>query len=165
MVQTGFAGLKTWFKALVIASLALNLLIVGFVTSFWFRHGGKHHGHAFAIERSLMHFARRDLPHDRKRALRKAWREERKAFRPMFRELRDGRKQVGEVLERMPYDRAALQATLDRFVEKRTAAQAKITDVFLRMIETLTDEEKRAFGTFLKTQKPGRRWRRHHRGE
>lgn len=163
MVETGFAKLKTWFKALVLLSFALNLLIIGFVTTAWVRHGGKPHGHPFAIERSLMHFARKELPRARKRALRQAWREERQKFRPMFRELRAGRKQVGEALQRTPYDREAVRAALNGFIETRNAAQAKITGVFLDMIETLTDDEKRAFGTHLKTKTSHRRWRRHHR--
>lgn len=166
MVQTGFGGLKTWFKALVLLSFALNLLIIGFVSTAWIRHGGMHRGHPFAIERSLMHFARKELPRERKRALRQIWRKERTTFRPLFKDLRLSRRNVGEALERTPYDRDAVRAALNGFVSKRNAAQEKMQDVFLRMIETLSDEEKQAFGSYLKKMKSRGHWRRrHHKNE
>ena len=162
MANTGFAGLSRMMKGVVIASLAANLLVVGALATAWHRHGGKHHWRGGSVERSLMHFAYKELPRDKRRALKKVWRDKRETLRPLFKEIRGARKEVGQVLQRDVYDRAALTTALNQVWQKRMQVRERASNTFVELVETLTDDEKRAFGKFIEENKHGW-WRRGHR--
>ncbi len=162
MATTGFSGLSRVMKSVIIASLALNLLVIGALATAWVRHGGKHFHHG-GIERSLIHFAYRKLPREKRRALRQAWRKERDTLRPLFNDVRDARKKFGSVLQAEKYDRAAVETALATVWQKRSLVRQRGSQKFLDLLETLTDEEKRAFGAFIQEDKRGS-WRRRHKG-
>lgn len=162
MVTTGFAGLSRVMKFVIVASLALNLLVIGALATAWFRHGGKHFHHG-GIERSLMHYAHRKLPRERRKALRKAWRAERKTLRPLIDDVRSARKAFGRVLQADTYDRTAVETALADVRQKRAAVRQQASNKFLDLLETLSDEEKRAFGSYLQQDRRGK-WRRRHKG-
>jgi len=161
MPTTGFAGLSRVLKSVIIVSLALNLLVIGALATAWYRHGGKHFHHG-GVERSLMHYARHKLPRDRRRALRKAWHKERDALAPMFQDLRAARKQVGTALQVDSYSRAGVAAALDEVRQKRSLVRQRMSEKFLDLVETLTDDEKRALGQFIQEDRRGR-WRGRHK--
>lgn len=160
MTATGFAGLSKFMKTVVVVSLALNLLVVGALATAWVRHGGKHWRHG-GIERSLMHFAHRKLSRERRRELRKAWHQDRKGMAQLFDDLHEARDGVGKVLQAQPYDRAALEAALETVWQKRSAVRQQMSKSFADLVETLSDDEKQAFGKFIEERK--RRKRRHKR--
>ncbi len=162
MPTTGFAGLSWVLKSVMITSLALNLLVVGALATAWYRHGGKHFHHGGGVERSLMHYARRELPREKWRELKKAWRKERESLRPLFEDVRAARKNVGTVLQAETYDRSRVEAALDQVRQKRIMVRQSVLPKFLDQIETLTEEERRAFGQFIQEDRRGK-WRRHRR--
>lgn len=162
MAGLGFSGLSGLMKTIVVVSLAANLLVVGFLATAWHRHGGKH-WRGGGIERSLMHFAHRELPRDKRRALRDRWHTERDAFKPVFQGMHAARKDVSAVLQAETYDRAALEAALAKLWEKRAAMRESASKTFVDLVEMLSDDEKKAFGKFIEKDRRGRRgrWRRH----
>lgn len=162
MSTTGFAGLSRVLKGVLVASLALNLLVVGALATAWYRHGGKKHFHYGGVERSLMHYARRELPGEKRQVLRKAWRKERKSLAPMFEEVLAARKSVGTALQAEPYSRAGVEAALGQVRQKRSLVRQRVTQKFLDLVETLTDEERQAFGKFIQEDRH-RKWRHRHK--
>ena len=131
MAMTGFSGLSWVMKTIFIASLAFNLLVIGAVATAWHLHGGKHWRHG-SVERSLMHFAYRELPRDKRRALRKSWRAERKAMKPLFKDVRAARKDLARVLQAESYDRAGLETALEGVWQKRAAVRQRAASIAAR---------------------------------
>lgn len=163
MTTTGFSGLSRLMKAVVVVSLAANVMIVAALATAWHRHGGKHF-HRGGVERSLMHFAHRNLPRERRKELRQAWRKERAAAKDIFQDMRGARKKVAEVLKTEPFDRAAFEAALETVWEKRQELRSRASKAFVDLVETLSPDEKKSFGAFLE-RKRKRWWHRRHGGK
>ncbi len=157
----GWAGLSRVMKSVIIASLAFNLLVVGAFAAAWVRHGGMHKWGGGSVERSLMHFSRA-LPRERRKIIRQAWRSERQALKPLFKELQTARKEIGKVLSTEPFDRTALKGALDQFWQKRGQVRERVSEKFIDTIDVLTAEEKKKFGAFLQRQRR-HGWRKRHR--
>lgn len=158
--NAGWSGLSKVMKVFFIISLALNLLVIGAFATAWHRHGGRH-GHG-GIERSLMHFAH-TLPGARRRELRQILRKEIGQLKPLYGDLRAGRKAVAEALSAPSFDRTALHSALDAMTAKRSKVRERALQAFLNTVEQLNPEEKRAFGAFIKKRAERHRWRRGHR--
>lgn len=159
MTTTGFSGLSRIMKSVIIASLALNLLVVGALATAWVRHGGKHFHHG-GVERSLMHFARRHLPAEKRSEFKKSWRSERKEYIPLFKDVRESRKAVGRAIQAKPYDRAGVEAALEQVRQKRALVRDRVSQKFLDLVDTLSEEEKHAFGQFIQEDRRHGKWSR-----
>jgi uncharacterized membrane protein len=133
---------KRRLKYALIASLALNLLIVGAVagTMYGFR---KHHPRfAERGEDFGMMGLTRVLPDERRKEMRKLLREDRASLRPLMEEVRTARREAAVKLGAEPFDRAALEAAIANVAEKeRTVRNAAVT-AFLGHAEKLTPEER-----------------------
>lgn len=154
-------------KVVLIASLALNLLVVGAIGGWmfkWKRHGGPWYGHG-GIERQLFKFAR-DLPGQRRSELREQFRSRWKGMRPKFEDIKKTQEAAADVLTADPYDRQKLSAALQESRVRRGERLDGFSELFLDMVGQLTAEERKAFAAHLKERaaKPRRhRWRRRNR--
>lgn len=131
-------------KYALIASLALNLLIIGAAagTMYGFRKHPPRFGAGRGEDFGLMGLTHR-LPSERKKEIRKQLRADRVALRPLVEEVRAARRAAAEKLAAEPFDRAALDSAITAAAEKdRTLRQAAVT-AFLGHAEQLTSEERR----------------------
>jgi uncharacterized membrane protein len=162
----GWSHMSRTLKAVLIASLALNFLIIGAVGGWmykWHRHGGPWHGHG-GIERQLFKFAR-ELPRQRRYELRKMFRNRWKEMRPKPDHFRDVRDSAVAALLAEPYDKQNLTDALEMSRIKRGQLMDGFSGLFVEMVDQLTVDERKAFATFLKERSHGprrHRWRRHH---
>lgn len=131
-------------KYALIASLALNLLIIGAVagTMYGFRKHPPRFGQGAREDFGLMGLTHK-LPEDRRKELRKQLRQERTAFRPLIDEIGAARRDAADKLAAEPFDKAALEAALANVGEKERALRQSAVGVFLGHSEQLTADERR----------------------
>jgi uncharacterized membrane protein len=141
-----------WLLVVLFASLALNLVIVGLLAgAIWrFSMGPAWAG---AVAPNLVGFAS-TLPPERRKMIWEQTIEERRQLRPFRREVRAAREETVKALLAEPYDRQQfLAAELHKAEAERRASQA-VQDLFVKIADALTPEERRAFSS----------WRAHRRG-
>jgi len=145
---------------LLVASLAINLLILGFVATAGFRHGWRS-PHS-ASQATVLSFAR-TLPSERRGEIWTSIRPERRALRPYWRELRQARAAVRAALTAEPFDLARYRASHDRLLDTEVKVRKAAHSLYELVATRLTPDERRAFAHWQ--QAAERPWRgRGHRG-
>jgi uncharacterized membrane protein len=126
----------------LIASLALNLAIIGALAGNMLGHG-RHppprsgHGEDFG-----MMGLTRVLPEDRRKEMRKMLRADRENLRPLMDEVRSARRAAADKLAAEPFERAALEAAIATVAEKERALRQSAVSAFIGHAETLKPEER-----------------------
>lgn len=143
-------------KYALIASLALNLLILGALAGTMYGFG-KHHprfGAGRGEDFGLMGLTHR-LPKERSKEIRKQLRADRTALRPLVDEVRAARRAAADKLAATPFDRAALDEAITAAAEKERALRQAAVTAFLGHAEQLTPEERRMLADWwLKKNEP-----------
>lgn len=148
--------LKVW----LIASLALNLLVIGAVAGSmmmqhrpgaWRGAAGGPGGDGFG----LMNFTK-SLPAERRSEIRKALAVARRGMKPLKDEFRAARSAPADVLAAEPFDRETFKAAFGKVDEVEAKLKSAGRDALLGAIEKLTPEERRAFATKWKEQRSTR---------
>lgn len=141
-----------WMVALLVASLALNLLVVGAVAgSFWaFRHGGFWAGGGFAG--SMLGYVS-TLPTERRREIWRQAGDERRSLRAYRHAVREARTEAIRAIGAEPFDRERFRAAMRRVHEAETQARAGAEPLFTAIPALMTPAERQGF----------LRWREHHR--
>lgn len=139
-------------KYALIASLALNLLVVGAVGGALYTFGfGKHPPPRFAHGRGedfgLMGLTR-TLPEERRKDIRKKLRDDRERLRPLIEDLRAARRDAATKLAADPFDSAALKGAFDVSGEKDRAVREAAIAAFLSHAEQLTADERRRLASW-----------------
>lgn len=141
----------TRLRRVLIASLAINLLLVGAALGAFWR--ARHHGFpGFGSDLGMMGFVRQ-LPGDRQPAVREQLTTERQTLRPLRREVREAWNAANAELAAEPFDKDKLQAAM---VKSRAAAakfDEAISAALVSIAEKLSPEERRLL----------KEWRDHHR--
>ncbi len=151
-----------WIWIALVASLAVNLLVLGAVGgSMWvFRHGG--HGHAGQAMGS--HHMRRfigSLPKARQAEVRRVLGDARRGGRPQWREVWQARRAALKELEREPFDRGAYAGALKQVHVAERRARAGTNKAYVDLAAVLTAEERRGFVKWVRDRRGHRRyWRR-----
>lgn len=124
-----------WMGVALVASLALNLLIVGALAAAALRHRFSPPPHA-RIQATVLDFTR-TLPDERRRALFEATNAERVSIRPFRAEIRRARAESRAALQADPFDAERFKIAQDHLLaaetRARTAAQALIHAIVLKM--------------------------------
>lgn len=131
-------------KYALIASLALNLLILGAIAGTMFVFG-KHerlHGYGRGEDFGLMGLTR-VLPEERRKEFRKQLGEARARLRPLMDDISTARREAADKLAAEPFDKAALEAALDKVGEKQWALRKAGVAAFLGHVEHLNNDERR----------------------
>lgn len=131
-------------KYALVASLALNLLILGAVagTMYGFsKHGPPRPGHVRGEDFGLMGLSR-ELPEERRKEFRKQLREDRAKLKPLMEEIRTARRAAADRLGADPFDRAALESAIAVVAEKERAFRQAAVTSFLGHAEQLTPAER-----------------------
>jgi len=129
-----------WMWIALIASLAVNLLVVGAVVSAaWnLRSGG--FGPHWRISSFL-----ETLPEERSKALQNVVARARETLQPLRQEVRETRRELARIFESEPLDKNALSAGLTRLVEAEVKLRQAHAELTTDLAESMTAEERRAF--------------------
>lgn len=134
---------RTW-RWLLIGSVALNLVFVGGLAALWFKGPPGHWrgGGASQTAFGLMKFSR-ELPADRRDAVRRHLKDARPALRSTQDELRQARAQAAEVLGSASYTPEAMQAALDSVASTDNRLRTMGTNALMKAIGELTAEDRK----------------------
>ena len=141
-----------WTLVALIVSLALNLVVVGSVAGAVWRFRGPPHAAASSLIPNLLGYAS-TLPTQRRKELWDRTAAERRHIRPFRREVRAAREETVKALVAEPFDRQLFIAAQSRQAEAEGRARQAVQDLYVKIADALTPEERRAFP----------RWREHRR--
>jgi len=137
-----------WMLVLLIASLALNFIVVGSVAGAMWRFRAPPPWSS--VTPNLLGYAS-TLPADRRKALWDETEQERQHIRPFRREVRAAREQTVKALVAEPFDREAYIAAQTHQAGAEDRARQAVQTLYVKIATRLTSEERRAFP----------RWRQH----
>ena len=149
MTDAGNAGaapkarVPGWLLAALFISLALNLIVVGSLAGALWRFRGPPPA-ATAVIPNLIGYAS-TLPSERRKELWEQTREERDHIRPFRRQVRAAREETIKLLLSKPFDAAAFRAAQERQAEAENRARAAVQDLYVKMAESLTADERQAY--------------------
>ena len=139
-----------WMLLLLIASLAVNFLIIGLTAGAMWKFRGP--PPMAGVTPNLLGYAS-TLPSDRRKALWDGTEAERQYLRPFRREVRAAREEIIQALVAEPFDREKFLAAQEKQSEAEQRTRQAVRDLFAKIATGLTPEERRAFP----------RWREHRR--
>jgi uncharacterized membrane protein len=139
-----------WMLLLLIASLAVNFLILGLAAGAMWKFRGP--PPLAGVTPNLLGYAS-TLPSDRRKALWDGTEAERQHLRPFRRDVRTAREETIKALVAEPFDREKFIAAQDKQSEAEQRARQAVQGLFAKIAAGLTPEERRAFP----------RWREHRR--
>jgi uncharacterized membrane protein len=133
-----------WIKIALVASLALNLLILGTIGgSIWAsRHGPAVTGRSGGPH--MLGFTR-TLPYERRFEIWKVTRHELRALRPLRKDVRRARAQARAVLMAQPFDKQKFAEAQTRVFEAEMTFRREAQVLFVAIAAVLTPEERAAF--------------------
>lgn len=141
---TGFLrGMPRWMLVVLFGSLALNLLVVGSLAGAVWRHRAPPPMPGVVIP-NLVGYAGA-LPAERKKQLEQLTRDERNHVRPFRREVRAAREETIKALVAQPFDRDRFVAAQARQAEVENRARTAVQDLYVKIADSLTPEERGAF--------------------
>jgi Spy/CpxP family protein refolding chaperone len=137
-----------------VASLALNVLIIGTVagTLCFSRFGHGPHGEGFK-KSPLLGFAR-TLPRERSDLILQKFADAQPNMEAMRKGSRDARAAVREALMAETFDQAKFNAALDGIVQAETNVARARTTLFGDSVGQLTPEERRQLHDWLEKRRP-----------
>ena len=138
----------------LVASLALNVLIIGTVagTLCFSRFGHGPHGEGFK-QSPLLRFAR-TLPRERSDMIRQKFADAQPNMEALRKGIRDARASVREALMAETFDQAKFNAALDGVVQAETNVARARTTLFGESVGQLTPEERRQLHEWLEKRRP-----------
>ena len=135
------SGAPRWLWAVLLASLMINMVVVGvFAGRMWAHHGHGGYRHEGGVQGFL-----KGLPEARQQelgALVKANREGLRAERTRIRALKQA---VREAITREPFDRAALEAALTEVSVARQGLRARAASDLADLVARMTPQERQLF--------------------
>jgi uncharacterized membrane protein len=141
-------------KVALIASLALNLLLIGAAaaTLARFKSAG---AMPPGVSVNLIGFAA-TLPSARRQEIWRATSQERSHMRPLRHDLRETRMQVREAFLSEPFDRERFAQAQARLLEAEGRARAEAQKLFYAIASRMTHEERAAFVQWETRERRGR---------
>lgn len=140
-----------WLLIALIASVAANLGLAGFVTGRLSAAGPV----PAALDPSLGMFrVLRELPEPRRDALRPAFREHFRGLRSELREMRAAQQRINRTLTAEPFDAEALDAALAGFRNALLASQEANHRLLVGTARVMTAEERRLLRDTM-SRRPG----------
>ena len=138
-------------RRVFIASLAINLLLVGAALGAFWR--ARHHGFpGFGNNLGMMGFVRQ-LPGERQPAVRDQLMTERQALRPLRREVRETWNAANAEIAVEPFDKDKVQAAMAKSRSAAAKFDEAMSTALVSIAEKLSPEERKLL----------KEWRDHHR--
>lgn len=145
-----------WMQVALLLSLAVNLVIVGLVAGAVWRFRPPPHLSGSVVTPNLLGYAS-TLPAQRRKVLWDATAEERSHVRPYRREVRAAREETIKALTAEPFDREKFKAAQARQAETENRARQAVQDLYVKIADSLTPEERHAFPSWREHRRtPGR---------
>ena len=139
------------YSKLLIASLALNLLIVGLIGGALISHRfGRPHG--FNLGDPGLRGFMRSLPKDRRDVLRAAGEQSRLSWKPLRQAVQQARAEVDIAMNAVPFDAARVEKSFNDLIAAEATARRAGTAVLISAVSQMTPEERARF----------QKWRRKH---
>jgi uncharacterized membrane protein len=145
-------GTPRWVLVALFVSLALNLIVVGSVAGAVWRFRAPPVW-ATAVTPNLLGYAS-TLPPERRKHIWDQTVEERRHIRPFRRDVRAAREETIKALVSEPFDRAKFLAAQGRQAEAENRARAAVQDLFVKVADGLTPEERHAFPLWREQRRP-----------
>lgn len=127
----------------LIASLAVNLVIGGFIAAQWAGHEGKRH------TSNRLHFDHRTavtvLDDQERERLKEFWKERRETLRPYFREFREDRNKLKELFTASILDIPAINETYAEMIEAQMRIETFLQTAMVDMAKFLPEDKRAAF--------------------
>ena len=143
-----------WMQVGLIVSLALNLVIIGSVAgAVWRFRPHPTHIAGSAVIPNLLGYAS-TLPAPRRKALWEATAEQRTHVRPFRREVRAAREETVKALIAEPFDRQQFHDAQARQAETENRARQAVQDLYVKIADSLTPEERHAFPSWRDHRRP-----------
>jgi uncharacterized membrane protein len=148
------ASAPRWMAIALLASVALNLVVVGATaTSLWRHHLQSELAVAPAVAPNLLGYAS-TLPPERRKALWQRTEEERRIVRPLRRELREARDEMLKVVAAETFDRERYQATQARLLTADQKAREAVHKLYAEIAAGLTNEERVGYLRWREMRRP-----------
>lgn len=148
-VQADLAKRARWLRNGLIASLAVNLLVLGALAGHFLAKPHKGQG----PETTLAGFSK-TLPGDRQQVLNSAVEADRQSVKQMRQEIRRARREASAVLAAEPFDQAQLKTALEKIVELDSRLKSTGTAIFVEAASKMTPAERRAFKDWRERHRP-----------
>lgn len=134
---------RRWVTLALLASLAVNLFLVGLVGGQFFAEPEetRPRTRGYSLNPRV---AMEALPENRHEAIRAYWEEARKGMREQWRGLGALRREIDAAVRATPFDPEALRAAQAREAAARAALRSRYNDRIADFLATLTDEERAA---------------------
>lgn len=137
-------GWSRWFKTALIASLALNLLVLGTLAGAAWRYRSPEMAAMQYGPGNIVSYVG-DLPADRRTALWKQTAEPRRALNPLRRAVRAARREAFATLTAEPFQPQRYIEAQGRLIEAEREQRTAAAKLFADVASTLTPEERRGF--------------------
>lgn len=141
-------GMRPWLKAVLFASLAVNLAVAGLVIGAALRFGSFDARHPPKLDMVVGPYTHALSDRD-KRAIGKALREEYRAAHPSRAQIRAEFISVLQALRSTPYDGAKVEAILTRQMQAGIERQELGQNMLIERLANMTDAERAAFADRL----------------
>lgn len=144
-----------WLYGALIASLAVNLVVLGSAAGAFWHHRHERHEH------SLSGFVRK-LPQDRQGPLGDFVASERAKLKSIREEIRSGFKESNGLLGEEPFDKEKLKAAMGRMNEAEARLRAAIGDALVETAAKMTPEERQSLKQWRerRAERGMKKWRR-----
>jgi uncharacterized membrane protein len=141
-----------WMLVALFASLAVNLLVVGSVAGAVWRFRTPPPW-ASAVTPNLLGYAS-TLPSERRQHIWDQTVEERGHIRPFRRAVRAAREETIKTLVAEPFDRSKFVAAQTQQSEAENRARAAVQDLFIKIADNLSPQERHAFSLWREHRRP-----------
>ncbi len=143
-----------WMVAALLASLALNLVVVGATAASLWRHRAlSQSGGAQHVTPNLLSFAN-TLPEERRKELWARAEDQRRVVRPLRRDLREAREELLKVLTAENFDIERYQVVQARLLTVDQKAREAVYKLYAEIAAALTSEERRQFMRWRDLRRP-----------
>lgn len=129
-------------SAALVLSLAVNIIIGGFVITQWIDHGDKRRHDRFHFDRRAAVTVLDDAQQEKFKQL---WKERRGSLRPYFKEFRQHRERLAELFSAETLDLAAINQTYAAMIAKQIQIESYLQASMLELAKSLPEEKRAAF--------------------
>ncbi|WP_339714379.1 periplasmic heavy metal sensor [uncultured Sneathiella sp.] len=148
-------------SAALVLSVAVNLIIGGFLITQWIDHGGDKRRHG------KFHFDRKEavsiLDEKEQEKFRQLWKDNRGSLRPFFREFRQHRETLAELFSAETLDLVAINQTYADMIATQIQIESFIQASMIELAKSLPEDKRAAF--FEKGFEHREKWRNSKKGD
>jgi len=133
-----------WMAIALVASVALNLVVVGAMAAGLWRHRALAEAGSAHVSPNLLGYAG-TLPAERRKDVWARTEEQRRIVRPLRRDLREAREDLLKVLTADQFDAARYEAAQARLLAADQKAREAVYKLFAEVAQGLTNDERRQY--------------------